>query len=151
MTNRNFARAICAGTAMALCLAAHCAYAATPADAGADSGPIRNTDDIIVTATKVNQSTPITASVHTTEPQAIVSRSIIENAIAPTADFSQVVLLTPGASISPSTGNGVGTADTKIVLRGFQDGQYNITYDGIPFGDSNDPTPHSTSYFPNGT
>jgi iron complex outermembrane recepter protein len=122
------------------------AAAGTPAD-----GPIRNTDDIVVTATKVNETTPITASVHTFEPQAIVSRSIIENSVAPTADFSQVVMLTPGASITPSSGNGVGLADTKIVLRGFQDGQYNITFDGVPFADSNDPTHHSTSYFPNGT
>src|SRR6185369_16627306 len=29
----------------------------------------------------------------------------------------------------------------------FQDGQYNVTFDGIPFGDSNDFTHHSTSFF----
>ena len=121
------------------------------ADAGAADGPIANSDDIIVTATKVNNATPITSSVHTFEPQAIVSRSIIENSIAPTADYAQVLLLTPGASLAPSSGNGVGLGDQKITLRGFKDGQYNITYDGIPFGDSNDPTHHSTSYFPNGT
>lgn len=126
---------------------------AMPAHAAAngETGPIRNADDIVVVATEVNQITPITASVHTREPQAIVSRSIIENSIAPTADYSQVILLTPGASLVPSSGNGVGLGDTKITLRGFKDGQYNITYDGIPFGDSNDPTHHSTSYFPNGT
>lgn len=124
---------------------------ASTAAASADAGPVTNDDDIIVTATRVNQSTPITSSVHTTEPQAIVSRSIIENSIAPTADYAQVILLTPGASLSPSSGNGVGLGDQKITLRGFKDGQYNITYDGIPFGDSNDPTHHSTSYFPNGT
>ncbi len=99
----------------------------------------------------MNQATPITASVHTFEPQAIVSRSIIENSIAPTADYTQVILLTPSASLVPSTGNGVGLGDAKIALRGFQDGQYNITIDGVPFGDTNDPTHHSTSYFPNGT
>lgn len=119
--------------------------------ADADAPTTTNSDDIIVTATKVNQTTPITASIHTFEPQAVVSRSIIENSIAPTADYAQVILLTPGASLSPSSGNGVGLGDQKITLRGFKDGQYNITYDGIPFGDSNDPTHHSTSYFPNGT
>jgi iron complex outermembrane receptor protein len=127
---------------------------ASAADAAADSvdaAPIANSDDIVVAATKVNTSTPITASIHTFEPQAIVSRSIIEDSIAPTADYAQVILLTPGASLSPSSGNGVGLGDAKITLRGFKDGQYNITYDGVPFGDSNDPTHHSTSYFPNGT
>ena len=57
------------------------AFAATSADAeaaaAAAADQIHNADDIVVTATKVNQSTPITASVHTFEPQAIVSRSII--------------------------------------------------------------------------
>ncbi|WP_068079969.1 TonB-dependent receptor [Novosphingobium rosa] len=141
----------CAFT-LSLAGTAHAATApAAPAAGDPTDDQIRNTDDILVTATKVNESTPITASVHTFEPQAIVSRSIIENSVAPTADISQVVMLTPGASLTPSSGNGVGLADSKIVLRGFQDGQYNITYDGVPFGDSNDPTHHSTSYFPNGT
>jgi len=142
------------GTAIALCLgAAAPAFAAdapVPAAEGADN-TIRNTDDIIVSGTKVNQATPITSSVHTFEPQAIVSRSIIENSIAPTADYTQVILLTPSAALQPSSGNGVGLGDAKISLRGFTDGQYNITIDGIPFGDTNDPTHHSTSYFPNGT
>jgi iron complex outermembrane receptor protein len=35
------------------------------------------------------------------------------------------------------------------VLRGFQDGYYNVTFDGIPIGDSNDFTHHSTSFFTN--
>ena len=122
------------------------------ASAGATTnGPITNSDDIVVTATKVNQSTPITASLQTFEPQSIISRSIIENSVPPTADYSQVIMLTPGASLVPSSGNGVGLGDAKITLRGFTDGHYNMTYDGIPFGDSNDPTHHSTSYFPNGT
>ena len=111
---------------------------------------IRNSDDIVVTGTRVNAETPITASVHTTEPQAIVSRSIIENSVQPTADFSDVILLTPGAS-GTNNGNGPGLSESKTVLRGFQDGFYNITYDGIPFGDSNNPTHHSTAYFPTGT
>ena len=136
------------GAALVAILWGSAAVAATPA---ADAeGPIRNTDDIVVTATKVNAATPITASIATTEPQAIVSRSIIENSVPPTADFSDIILLTPGAS-STSTGNGPGLTDSKTTLRGFKDGQFNITYDGIPFGDSNDPTHHSTSYFPNGT
>lgn len=140
-----------AASLFVLAMPAHAAANGEAAAPAAQTGPIRNADDIVVVATEVNQITPITASVHTREPQAIVSRSIIENSIAPTADYSQVILLTPGASLVPSSGNGVGLGDTKITLRGFKDGQYNITYDGIPFGDSNDPTHHSTSYFPNGT
>src|SRR4029077_11206073 len=47
--------------------------------------------------------------------------------------------------------NGPGFAESKTVLRGFQDGEYNVTYDGIAFGDTNNPTHHSTSYFPAST
>lgn len=126
-----------------------------PADQSAPAGDagsntIRNTDDIVVTGTRVNLSTPITASIHTFEPQAIVSRSIIEDSVPATADFSDVILLTPGAS-GTSNGGGPGLSESKTVLRGFQDGFFNITYDGVPFGDSNDPTHHSTAYFPDGT
>lgn len=155
MSQLRFRRFALATSAVALCagLAAPAFAADTaPAPAAAsDQSTIRNTDDIVVTGTKVNQATPITSSVHTFEPQSIVSRSIIENSIAPTADYSQVVLLTPSAALQPSSGNGVGLGDAKVSLRGFTDGQYNITIDGIPFGDTNDPTHHSTSYFPNGT
>ena len=146
MTNLTKLRA---GAALSALFYAGTALAAAPATPDSD-GALRNSDDIVVTATRVNAATPITASIATIEPQAIVSRSIIENSVPPTADFSDVVLLTAGAS-STSTGNGPGLTDSKTTLRGFHDGQFNITYDGIPFGDSNDPTHHSTSYFPTGT
>nr|WP_295663795.1 TonB-dependent receptor [Polymorphobacter sp.] len=145
-----------AGVAMGALLIATMAQAgvdvaaATPAGDAVDSSSIRNTDDIVVTATRVNQETPITSSVFTFEPQSIISRAIIDKAVLPTADFSDVILLTPGAS-GTSNGNGPGLSESKTVLRGFKDGQFNITYDGVPFGDSNDPTHHSTAYFPSGT
>ncbi len=154
--NRPALRHLLAGASslLALTLAAPAFAAdkpAAPAESPkADSGPIGNADDILVTGTKVNQSTPITASIHTFEPQAIVSRSIIEDSVPATADFSDVILLTPSAS-GTSNGGGPGFSESKTVLRGFQDGFYNITYDGVPFGDSNNPTHHSTAYFPDGT
>ena len=44
--------------------------------------------------------------------------------------------------------NGPGLGETKLTMRGLPDGQFNITWDGIPFGDTNGPTHHSTAYFP---
>src|SRR5476649_1508538 len=44
--------------------------------------------------------------------------------------------------------NGVGLGDTKTFFRGFADGQYSMTYDGIPFNDTNSPTHHSWAFFP---
>jgi iron complex outermembrane receptor protein len=60
------------------------------------------------------------------------------------ADYNETAKFTPGFNSSNS--NAIG--DSKSGWRGFQDGQFNITFDGIPFGDANDPTHHSAAYFP---
>ena len=66
-----------------------------------------------------------------------------------TADYNQILNLAP--SMSSTSFNGPGLGEAKTVLRGFKDGEYNITYDGIPWGDANGPTHHSTSFFPSST
>lgn len=90
---------------------------------------------------------PTQANLTATQPESIISRAFIERSVAPTGNFNTIAGIAPGASTQPSP-NGPGAADTKTVLRGFQDSQYNVTWDGIPFGDTNDPTHHSTAYFP---
>ena len=106
--------------------------------------------DIVVTATTANEIAPVTASLAARQPQSIVSRSLIEDSLPATADFNQIALITP--SVSNFNGNnGVGLSESKAQIRGFQDGEYNITYDGVPFGDTNDPTHHSTTFFPSNT
>ncbi len=49
------------------------------------------------------------------------------------------------SSLNP---NGIGLGQGKIYFRGFQDGQFTITFDGIPFEDTNTPTHHSWASFP---
>ena len=90
---------------------------------------------------------PTQASLSATEPQSIISRAFIEDSTPPTGNFNTILAIAPSVAAMPST-NGPGLADQKMSLRGFQDGEYNVTFDGIPFGDSNGPTHHSTSYFP---
>lgn len=65
--------------------------------------------------------------------------------VAPTAEYSRVVNIAP--SLSGDSANGPGLSETKTTLRGFSDDQYNITFDGIPWGDTNNPAHHSTSFF----
>ncbi len=65
--------------------------------------------------------------------------------MAPTAEYSRVVNIAP--SLSGDSANGPGLSETKTTLRGFSDDQYNITFDGIPWGDTNNPAHHSTSFF----
>jgi iron complex outermembrane receptor protein len=146
-----------ATTATAPAEAAPAADAPTPADQSTSANQAgqandRNSltsSDIIVTGSHIAEQAPITASLTTTQPQAAVSRDFIDNAPA-ASDFNELIALTPGVSIS-GTGNGAGFGETKAVIRGFQDGEYNVTYDSIPFADTNNPTHHSTAFFPSNT
>ena len=105
--------------------------------------------DIIVTGSRMAETAPITSSLTTTQPQSAVNREFIDNANS-AADFNELIALTPSVSMSGS-GNGQGLAETKSTIRGFQDGEYNVTYDSIPFADTNNPTHHSTAFFPSNT
>ncbi len=108
--------------------------------------------EIIIRAerSKAAATAPSKASLDQGQPQSIVSRPFIELSTPETADYTSIAAVTPSAS-SVGASNGAGWGETKLVLRGFQDGEYNITYDGIPFGDTNNPTHHSNSYFPAST
>lgn len=90
---------------------------------------------------------PTQANLQATQPQSIISRTFIEESVAPTGNFNTIITIAPSIATQPAP-NGPGLGDTKSTMRGFVDGQYNVTFDGIPFGDANDPTHHSTSYFP---
>ena len=75
-----------------------------------------------------------------------ISSAVIQNFMAPVADFAEVIEQAPGAfSLNP---NGIGLGQGKSFFRGFSDGQYTITFDGIPFEDTNSPTHHSWASFP---
>jgi iron complex outermembrane recepter protein len=65
------------------------------------------------------------------------------------ADFSNITMIAPSMTGGMSA-NGPGLGESKNSMRGFKDGEFNITWDGIPFGDTNGPTHHSTAYFPAG-
>jgi iron complex outermembrane receptor protein len=75
-----------------------------------------------------------------------VTAPFIQNYTAPQSDYSELVQMVPGTFSVNS--NGVGLGDSKTFFRGFKDGQYDITFDGIPFNDTNDPTHHSWAFFP---
>src|ERR1017187_7170552 len=81
-------------------------------------------------------------------PKTEISTAFIKNFISPVSDFAEVVNLAPGTySLNP---NGIGLGQGKTFFRGFQDGQYTMTFDGIPFEDTNSPTHHSWANFPSG-
>ena len=138
------------GVALGVALAAATVNAAVVVEAPTGPPGIAEGSDIVVTATKANQIAPVTASLQATQPQAIVSRSFIEDSLPATADFNAIALISPSVS-NFGNNNGVGLSESKAQIRGFQDGEYNVTYDEVPFGDQNDPSHHSNTFFPSNT
>src|SRR5215467_8254348 len=89
---------------------------------------------------------PSQGSLTARSAESLISEAYIRNYTSPFSDYSQVLQMAPGTfSVSA---NGPGLSDTKTFFRGFPDGQYNMTFDGIPFNDTNDPTHHSWVFFP---
>jgi len=89
---------------------------------------------------------PSQASLTARSAQSLISNEYIRNYTSPISDYSQVLQMAPGTFNVSANGPGLG--DTKTFFRGFKDGQYSMTYDGIPFNDTNDPTHHSWVFFP---
>ena len=87
---------------------------------------------------------PSQGSLNSFQPTSIVSDKIIKDVVKVGADYNETAKYTPG--FVSNNANGIG--DSKSGWRGYQDGQFNITFDGIPFGDANDPSHHSAAYFP---
>lgn len=78
-----------------------------------------------------------------------ITNSYIRNFTSPVVDFTEVMQIAPGTvSVSP---NGVGLGQSNTSFRGFIDGDYTVTYDGIPFEDTNTPSHHSWAFFPGPT
>jgi len=131
-----------------MCVAApqlsHAQQAADLAAAGAADAT--NTIEVVGSAVSASRSAPAQSSLSARSAQSIVSDDFIRNLTSPVADFSQVLQMTPGMySYSP---NGVGLGDTKTYFRGFSDGDYTVSFDGIPFQDTNSPSHHTWAFFP---
>lgn len=121
----------------------HISLAAEAVDLGAVGAQATSGSAPLPAAAK---KAPSQASLTARSAQSEISEEFIRDFTSPVADFSQVIQMAPGLwSVSQ---NGPGLGDTKTFFRGFKDGQYSITFDGIPFQDSNDPTHHSWAFFP---
>jgi hypothetical protein len=133
--------------AVLLALATPLAYAdAADADGGrSDRMPTVTVQGEVVVDSAVTQA-PTVTPLEVTQPTVAISQQFIQNNMPLSSNFPEIVSIAPSVqAVSP---NGPGLAENQILsIRGFVDGYYNITFDGIPFQDSNDFTHHSTSYF----
>jgi iron complex outermembrane receptor protein len=124
------------------------ATAITAAGAPVDTAP--EVQEVIVSASKgrAADAAPVSSTLRATEPVAIITRKFIEESAPRVGDYTTTAILAPSMATTPNS-NGPGATDgAKITMRGFQDGEFNVTYDGIAWGDTNGPSHHSNSFFP---
>jgi iron complex outermembrane recepter protein len=108
----------------------------------------RDLDMIFISSQRLTgpEDAPSQGSLVATEPQSVITKDFILNNDSPAANYTDIIKFTPSVwTVDP---NGPGLMENLATsIRGFQDGFFNVTFDGIPWGDSNDFTHHSTSYF----
>jgi iron complex outermembrane receptor protein len=109
-------------------------------------GAINEQVDVSVTLPGAPRMSPSQGSLEARSAQSAISDQYVRDFTAPVSDFSQVIQMAPGTF--SFSANGPGLSDTKTYFRGFKDGYYSMTFDGIPFNDTNDPTHHSHVFFP---
>jgi iron complex outermembrane receptor protein len=85
-------------------------------------------------------------SLDTEAPKSEIGSLYIQDFNPPTADYSEIIKIAPGTFSYNS--NGVGLGDGTVYFRGFIDGDYDVTWDGIPYNDTNNPTHHTWAFFP---
>jgi iron complex outermembrane receptor protein len=92
------------------------------------------------------QTSPEGNSLEATSAKTEISGTFIKNFETPIADYGEVVNYSPGTfTLSP---NGAGLGQGKTFFRGLGDGLYNVTFDGIPFTDTNSVSHHTWANFP---
>jgi iron complex outermembrane recepter protein len=141
----------CSLVAVALCSLplARADISSSPSENGTAKDQAVRLEEIEVSAARTSAlSTALTDSpLEIVQPQSAISLDYIANNVAATADFATIANIAP--AVSNVETNGPGLSESKhLTLRGFDDAQYNVTFDGIPFGDINDFSHHTTSYFP---
>jgi iron complex outermembrane receptor protein len=107
---------------------------------------------ILVTAerNRAASDAPTKASILETQPESLITHKFIEQSTPESGDYTTIVAIAPSVNSFGANGGGVGDVGSAT-MRGFQDGQFNITYDGIAFGDANDTTHHPAAFFPSST
>lgn len=156
MQRRRRAAFGCSALALTASLALAGPGRAADATAAVDAGkPLEDPEvsEITITAPKGQAAdvAQVKSSLSATEPQAVITRKFIEESAPRVGDFTTTAILAPSMATTPNA-NGPGATDgAKLTMRGFQDGEYNITYDGIAWGDTNGPSHHANSFFPSST
>lgn len=90
---------------------------------------------------------PTQAGLNSIDTHSLITRDFIEENSSPLAEFTRIATIAPSVSNTGAV-NGPGLSEQKLVIRGSGNDFTNVTFDGIPESDTNDPSYHSTSFFP---
>ncbi len=93
-----------------------------------------------------SQLSPVQALLNARSARSEITSQFIQQFTSPVTDYAEIIQIVPGTFTINTNGVGLGQATTSF--RGFQDGEYDITWDGIPFQDTNTPSHHSWAFFP---
>ncbi|OIQ94502.1 vitamin B12 transporter BtuB [mine drainage metagenome] len=131
---------------VALSLNAQHAWAADPLDLGSVEATAAGDDGGEAQPGTAPYEAPTKAPLAAAQPTSVIDQHYIDQHSTPGSDYADIARISPSVwSVDP---DGPGLMENQgLFIRGFSDGQYNVTFDGIPWGDSNDFTHHSTSYF----
>jgi iron complex outermembrane receptor protein len=143
------AGSLAGGAAWAADAAADTTAQSPSAGAGGEGSEVHG---LVVTAeaNPVTAAAPTKASLDQMQPESIITHQYIEQVTPEVGGWTTVLQVAPSLAGTSSNGGGVGDYQT-VTLRGFPDGEFNLTYDGIAFGDTNNPTHHSADYWPAST
>ena len=89
---------------------------------------------------------PVEALLNARSARSEINSHFIQQFTSPITDYTEIIQIVPGTFTINTNGVGLGQATTSF--RGFQDGEYDITWDGIPFQDTNTPSHYSWAFFP---
>jgi len=103
---------------------------------------------VYVSANAVNTLAPGAAPLDAVQPTSVIDERFIRDALRFNSNYDDIVKYAPSVTVTSPEGPGLGKNE-GISIRGFQDGQFNITFDGIPFGDASDFHHTTSAYFSN--
>jgi iron complex outermembrane receptor protein len=125
-----------AGLSFIVTLSAGSVWAQTgPIATGAESSASA-VSEVVVVARAVHVS-PSSPPLDVGQPTSQIQREFIQNNIITLASYDDIVKFAPSVWDQSPNGPGLGKSET-LSIRGFQDGQFNVLFDGIPFGDATD-------------
>lgn len=90
---------------------------------------------------------PTQAGTDSMEAHSLITRDFIDENASPIAEFTRIATIAPSVTNTGAV-NGPGLSEQTLVIRGMAKDFTNLTFDGIPESDTNDPSYHSTSFFP---